>query len=253
MQVMTEKCVGVERSRPTKGRSLVSNDCTEQEAAGRSGPIGPATTAGADAGDGGQPPIGVRARETRHAKLAPVSETYRARLALTAWLTAAAVGCGIPLEPAAPENIELKVEPDHVTIAWEKPPSWLQLRRYEWRALTGGAADKRLACPEAGDEDFCYLRPMRDPRIELPRPAGAEVTVEVRAVYQRIQAHTGEFSPPRFSTTQQVKGGSKLPPTTPQWHSTRGIARPGAWPIPTYPERSGRSDRNDAARHFPGE
>ena len=186
MQVMTEKCVGVERSRPTKGRSLVSNDCTEQEAAGRSGPIGPATTAGADAGDGGQPPIGVRARETRHAKLAPVSETYRARLALTAWLTAAAVGCGIPLEPAAPENIELKVEPDHVTIAWEKPPSWLQLRRYEWRALTGGAADKRLACPEAGDEDFCYLRPMRDPRIELPRPAGAHGRVQPAA----LQHHT---------------------------------------------------------------
>ena len=253
MQVMTEKCVGVKR-RLTKGMSLMSKDCTEhQAAAGRSGPTGPATAAVADAGDGRQPPIGVRARESTRARLAHVPENYRARLALTALLTVAAVGCGIPLEPVAPANLELKVEADHVTIGWEIPPSWLQLRRYEWRALTGGAANRRLACPEAGDEDFCYLRPMRDPRIELPRPAGAEITVEVRAVYQRIQAHTGEFSPPRYSTTERVKGEMKWPPATPRWHFTRGVTHPSARPIPTYPERSGgTSDRNDAARHFAG-
>ena len=143
-------------------------------------------------------------------RVAHMSENYRTRLALTAWLTAAAAGCGIPIEPAAPANVELKVEADHVTIAWETVPrSWLRLRRYEWRALTGDAADKRLACPGAGDEEFCYLRPMLDPRIELPWPEGAEaatgeITVEVRAVYQSIQAHTGEFRPPRYSQTERI-------------------------------------------------
>lgn len=146
----------------------------------------------------------------RLARLVHVSENYRTRLALTVWLAAAAAGCGIPIEPAAPANLDLKVEAGHVSIAWETVPrSWLSLRRYEWRLLTGDGADQRLACPEAGDEEFCYLRPMLDPQIELPRAEGAEavsseVTVEVRAVYQSIQAHTGEFRPPRYSTTERV-------------------------------------------------
>lgn len=149
----------------------MSKDYTERRTAGRSGPTG---------------------------------------LALTAWLTAAAAGCGIPIEPVAPVNLELEVQADHVTIAWEAiPRNWLPLRRYEWRALTGNAADGRLACPEAGDDEFCYLRPMRNPRIELPRPEDTEITVEVRAVYQRIQAHSGELLPPRYSTTEQVTGQNR--------------------------------------------
>ena len=188
----------------------MSKNYAERQAAGQSGPTGPATTAGADAGDGRHSPMGVRARETgraRQGRLAHMSENYRTRLALTAWLTAAAAGCGIPIEPVAPANLELRVEADQVTIAWQATPrNWLPLRRYEWRALTGHAADTRLACPEAGDDEFCYLRPMRDPRIDLPRPDGTEITVEVRAVYQRIQAHSGELLPPRYSTTERVTG-----------------------------------------------
>ena len=214
----------------------MSKDPTERPAAGRNGPTGSATTAAADAGNGRRPRMGVRAREPKQARLAHVFENYRTRLALTAWLAVAAAGCGIPLEPTAPANLEMRVEADHVTVAWAKPRSWLQLRRYEWRALTGDAMDKRLSCPAAGDEEFCYLRPMRDPRIELPLPAAAEITVEVRAVYQRVQAHTGELSPPRYSTTERVKGALKLPPNAPRWHFTRRTAHPGARP---HPDASG--------------
>ena len=187
----------------------MSRDLTELQTDGRTGPTGPATTAGADARNGRHPAMGVRTREARQATLGHMSENHRTPLALIAWLTAAVAGCGIPLEPAAPANLALNVEADRVAITWQAPRSWLQLRRYEWRALTNDAPDKRLACPEAGDEEFCYLRPMRDPRIELPRPEGAEaasgeITVEVRAVYQSIQAHSGELRPPRYSTTEWV-------------------------------------------------
>ena len=191
----------------------MSKNYTERQAAGRSGPTDPqqrlermqatVDTRGWACGSGKLAPA-------RLARLVHVSENYRTRLALTVWLAAAAAGCGIPIEPAAPANLDLKVEAGHVSIAWETVPrSWLSLRRYEWRVLTGDGSDQRLACPEAGDEEFCYLRPMLDPQIELPRAEGAEavsseVTVEVRAVYQSIQAHTGEFRPPRYSTTERV-------------------------------------------------
>ena len=56
-----------------------------------------------------------------------------------------------------------------------------------------------------------------------------EVTIEVRAVYQRIQTHSGEFGPTRYSTTEQV---------TSQWCADSA-------PLP--------SDRNDMTLHVHAE
>lgn len=148
---------------------------------------------------------------------------------MIALLAITTAGCRIPVEPAAPENVELNVDAGQVTIAWNTPSSWLPLRRYEWRVLNSNATNERLTGPEAGDDEFCYLRPSRNPRIKLPHPAAAEVTLEIRAVYQLIQAHSAEFGPARYSPTEQV---------TSEWYadSTR---------LP--------SDQNDTTLHVPAE
>ena len=76
--------------------------------------------------------------------------------ALIALLTIAAAGCGIPVEPAAPENVELNVDATQVIIAWNAPSSWLPLRRHQRQVLDSNATDKRPACTGTGDDEFCY-------------------------------------------------------------------------------------------------
>ena len=83
----------------------------------------------------------------------------------------------------------------------------------------------RLCAPDRADRRMTEATAMEARTIHRL----LEVTIEVRAVYQRIQTHSGEFGPTRYSTTEQV---------TSEWCADSA-------PLP--------SDRNDMTLHVHAE
>lgn len=92
------------------------------------------------------------------------------------------------VEPAAPENVELNVDATQVIIAWNAPSSWLPLRRHQRQVLDSNATDKRPACTETGDDEFCYP-------AAVTRPAGRTAPEYATSAKRRRQAPQPSGSP----------------------------------------------------------